>query len=102
MDEFWMQKAVLEGRRAADMGEVPVGSAIVSIEGRTARRSLQRNDPSQRPDGARGDHSLKNGGVRDRQLPPVGTTVYSTIEPCAMCAGALVNARVRRLVFGTR
>jgi len=100
MDEFWMQKAVLEARRAADIGEIPVGCAIVGAEGNllalTCNETIQRNDPTAHAEII----ALRTAGAELGNYRLVGATVYSTIEPCAMCAGALVNARVERLVFG--
>src|ERR1043166_3691875 len=100
MDEFWMQKAILEARRAADIGEVPVGCAIVSPDGEllalACNETIQRNDPTAHAEII----ALRTAGAEIGNYRLVGATVYSTVEPCVMCAGALVNARVERLVFG--
>lgn len=100
MDEFWMQKAILEARRAADMGEVPVGAAIISAAGDVlalaSNETILQNDPTAHAEIL----ALRAAGVRIGNYRLVGATVYTTVEPCVMCAGALVNARVERLVFG--
>lgn len=100
MDEFWMQKAILEARRAADMGEVPVGCAIVSQSGEllalACNETILRSDPTAHAEIV----ALRIATAEIGNYRLVGATVYSTVEPCVMCAGALVNARVTRLVFG--
>jgi tRNA(adenine34) deaminase len=100
MDEIWIQKAILEARRAADMGEVPVGCAIVGSNGDllalACNETIQRNDPTAHAEIL----ALRTAGAELGNYRLVGATVYSTIEPCAMCAGGLVNARIQRLVFG--
>ena len=101
MDEFWMQKAILEARRAADLGEVPVGAAIVASNGDVlalaSNETIMRSDPTAHAEIL----ALRMAGAEIGNYRLVGATVYSTVEPCVMCAGALVNARVERLVFGT-
>ena len=95
-----MQKAILEARRAADMGEVPVGAAIISAAGDVlalaSNETILQNDPTAHAEIL----ALRAAGVRIGNYRLVGATVYTTVEPCVMCAGALVNARVERLVFG--
>jgi tRNA(adenine34) deaminase len=101
MDDFWMQKALLEARRAADIGEVPIGCVIISGAGdllsSASNETIQRNDPTAHAEIL----ALRNAAAEIGNYRLTGTTVYSTVEPCAMCAGALVNSRVARLVFGT-
>ena len=94
-----MQAALAEARSAADLGEVPVGAVVTSggnIVAKGHNRSLSDNDPSAHAEvialreagRAMGNHRLANA------------TLYVTLEPCAMCIGAIVQARVARLVFG--
>ncbi|MBK8464680.1 MAG: tRNA adenosine(34) deaminase TadA [Chloracidobacterium sp.] len=101
MDEFWMQKAILEARNAADIGEVPVGAVIVASNGDVlalaSNETIMRSDPTAHAEIL----ALRKAGAEIGNYRLVGATVYSTVEPCVMCAGALVNARVERLVFGT-
>lgn len=100
IDEYWMQKAILEARRAADMGEVPVGAAIIGGNGDllslASNETILRKDPTAHAEIL----ALRNAASEIGNYRLNGATVYSTVEPCAMCAGALVNARVERLVFG--
>lgn len=97
-DETWMRRAVKLARRAADRDEVPVGAVLVAPGGAVAEdhnRTRERADPTahaemlvlRRAAEAQGDWRL------------LDHTLYVTLEPCAMCAGALVLARVPRLVF---
>lgn len=96
-----MREALSLAVAAADAGEVPVGAVVVSegrVVGRGANRQIRDADPTAHAEiVAIRDAARKLGDARLR-----GATVYSTLEPCAMCAGALVTARVARLVFGSR
>ncbi len=93
-----MQKAILEARRAADIGEVPVGCAIVGKNGDVlalaSNETIMRSDPTAHAEIL----ALRMAGAETGNYRLIGSTVYSTVEPCVMCAGALVNARVERLV----
>jgi tRNA(adenine34) deaminase len=99
-DAAWMGVALEEADLAASLGEVPVGCLVVAADGseigrgRNARESLQ--DPTAHAEIlALRAAAAKIGGWRLE-----GATVYATLEPCAMCAGALVLARVARVVYG--
>jgi tRNA(adenine34) deaminase len=98
-DELFMEEALREALRAQALGEVPVGAVVVcdgKVIGRGCNRNLTDNDPSAHAeivalrDAARhlGNHRLE------------GCAMFVTIEPCPMCAGALVLARLNRLVYG--
>ena len=97
-DEQWMQIALEEARAAAAQGDVPVGAVIVlddRIVGRGRnRRELDRDPTAHAEVVALRDAAQALGTWR------VEATLYVTQEPCPLCAGALVNARVRRLVYG--
>lgn len=99
-DEDWMRLAIAAARKAAANGEVPVGAAIVDTNGEllseASNLTITNNDPTAHAEII----ALREAGAKIGNYRLVGATVYSTIEPCAMCAGALVNARVARLVFG--
>ena len=99
-DEKWMKIAVQMAREAADLNEVPVGAVIVDKDGSVLASASNRTITNLDPTAHAEILALRAAAifVRNYRLP--GTTVYSTIEPCAMCAGALVNARVSRLVYG--
>jgi len=100
-DESWMRRAILVARGAERLGEVPVGAVVVGADGKilaaASNRTIKDNDPTAHAEIL----ALRTAALRTGNYRLTGTTVYSTIEPCAMCAGALVNARVARLVYGT-
>ncbi len=100
-DRKFMQMALDLARRAASAEEVPVGAVIVSgdtIIGQGWNHPIGSGDPTSHAE----MEALRQAAaaVRNYRLP--GTTLYVTLEPCAMCAGAIVLARVERLVFGAR
>ena len=96
-----MREALCLAREGADSGEVPVG-AVVAIAGEIVGRGwnspVARNDPTAHAEIL----ALREAAARIGNYRLEGATLYSTLEPCAMCAGALVAARVARLVFGAR
>lgn len=98
-DEDFMQEALAEARAAAEAGEVPIG-AVVVIDGRIVGRGVNRVLRDQDTTAHAEIVALRDAfrQVRNYRLP--GATVYSTVEPCAMCAGALLHARVARVVWG--
>lgn len=95
-----MNRAIEQARAAAAIGEVPVGAVIVDADGRQLAAASNRTIIDSDPTGHAEIIALRLAGTATNNYRLVGSTVYSTIEPCAMCAGALVNARVSRLVFG--
>jgi tRNA(adenine34) deaminase len=100
-DRVWMQKALDLARRAEGEGEIPVGAVLVlngSAAGEGWNRPIAASDPTAHAE----IEAIRMAaqGVRNYRLP--GSTLYVTLEPCAMCAGALVNARVERVVFAAR
>ena len=101
MHDLFMQEALELARQAAAAGEVPVG-AIVVIEGRVTGRGanspIARNDPTAHAEML----ALREAALAAGNYRLEDATLYVTLEPCVMCAGALVAARVKRLVFGTR
>jgi tRNA(Arg) A34 adenosine deaminase TadA len=99
-DEF-MAVALDEARRGGELGEVPVG-AVVVLDGRVVGRGCNRPISSRDPTAHAEIVALRDAARAVGNYRLVGSTVYVTIEPCLMCAGALVHARVARLVFGAR
>lgn len=97
-----MALALEAARNAAMNGEVPVGAVVVNDGGEqlagAGNLTISNNDPTAHAEVL----ALREAANRIGNYRLVGATVYSTIEPCAMCAGALVNARVERLVYGAR
>ena len=96
-----MREALRLARAGADAGEVPVGAVVAiagDIVGRGWNSPVARNDPTAHAEIL----ALREAAARIGNYRLEGATLYSTLEPCAMCAGALVAARVGRLVFGAR
>jgi tRNA(adenine34) deaminase len=100
-DELFLDEAIQLAREAERAGEVPVGSVVV-LEGRVVGRG--RNSPIGLTDPTAHAEmlALREAALAIGNYRLEGVTLYSTLEPCVMCAGALVAARVRRLVFGAR
>ncbi|SEQ24172.1 tRNA(adenine34) deaminase [Ectothiorhodospira magna] len=98
-DIFWMEQALALAAAAAEQGEVPVGAVLVRdgiCLGRGMNRPVALHDPTAHAEIlALREAALQEGNYR---LP--GTTLYVTLEPCIMCLGAIMQARVARLVFG--
>ena len=100
IDEKWMRAAIEAAKQAAELGEVPIGACVVSSDGQllatASNRPITNSDPSAHAELL----ALRQAAANIGNYRLTGVTAYSTIEPCVMCAGALVNARVGRLVFG--
>ncbi|MFQ5928771.1 MAG: tRNA adenosine(34) deaminase TadA [Acidobacteriota bacterium] len=97
----WMELALEEAEKAAQEGEVPVGAVAVlkdKLAARDHNRSIQLHDPTAHAELL----VLREVGHRMTNYRLKDVEIYVTLEPCAMCAGALLWARVRRLVFGAR
>lgn len=98
-DIHWMRHALAQAQRAADCHEVPVGAVIVrdgQLLGEGFNHPITLCDPSAHAEIA----ALRDACGREKNYRLPGATLYVTIEPCAMCAGALVHARIARVVFG--
>jgi tRNA(adenine34) deaminase len=98
-DEHWMRHAMLLARRAELVGEVPVGAVVVQndrIIGEGWNRPIGSHDPSAHAEMI----ALRAAAQRLQNYRTLDTTLYVTLEPCTMCAGAIIHARVSRLVFG--
>jgi tRNA(adenine34) deaminase len=98
-DEGWMQRALGEARRAEELGDVPVG-AVVVWQGEQIGRGHNRREADQDPLAHAELLAIRQAARHLGSWRLVGCTVYVTLEPCAMCAGALVASRVERLVYG--
>ncbi len=98
-DEQFMRIALEEARHAADAGEVPVGAVLV-LEGQVISRASNRTITDGDPTAHAEIMALRAAARALANHRLTGATLYVTLEPCAMCAGALVHARVARLVYG--
>jgi tRNA(adenine34) deaminase len=98
-DELWMEEALHCAQRALELGEVPVG-AVVICEGKIVGRGWNRNISDSDPSAHAEIVALREAGVLVGNHRLGQCELFVTIEPCAMCAGAIVHARIRRLVYG--
>jgi tRNA(adenine34) deaminase len=100
-DELFMAEALELARQAESNGEVPVGAVVVvegQVRGRGFNSPIRLVDPTAHAEML----ALREAAADIGNYRLEGATLYSTLEPCVMCAGALVAARLRRLVFGAR
>jgi tRNA(adenine34) deaminase len=99
VDEHWMRHALELARRAEQVGEVPVGAVLVldaQPVGKGWNHNINANDPSAHAE----VQALRDAGRRLGNYRFPGATLYVTLEPCVMCAGAIVHARIARVVYG--
>lgn len=100
-DEAWMRHALRLAQRAESLGEVPVGAVLVKEDALLAEgwnSPIASHDASAHAE----INAVREAGRRIGNYRLVDTTLYVTLEPCVMCMGAIVHARVRRLVFGAQ
>ena len=98
-DSYWMEKALLQAENAGRMGEVPVGAVLVGPEGMLAAAGnspIRLNDPTAHAEIL----TLRMASAASQNYRLPDTSLYVTLEPCIMCMGALIHARIRRLIFG--
>lgn len=98
-DQLWMGRALALAEQAARCGEVPVGALVVRDEvvlGEGYNRPILATDPT----GHAEINALRDAAARQGNYRLPGATLYVTIEPCTMCFGALIHARIARLVYG--
>ena len=100
LDELWMEEALRCAQRALETGEVPVG-AVVVCEGKIVGRGWNRNITDADPTAHAEMVALREAGASVRNHRLGECELFVTIEPCAMCSGALVHARIKRLVYGS-
>lgn len=101
MHDGFMREALEMARRAAEAGEVPVGAVVVidgEVKGRGSNSPIARCDPTAHAE----IRALRQAAESVGNYRLEEATLYCTLEPCVMCAGALVAARIQRLVFGAR
>ena len=98
-DEQWMKIAIEEAKLAMNENEIPIGSILVQNEKIIAKAHNQpigNNDPTAHAE----IQLLRKAGKQKENYRLIGSTLYVTLEPCAMCFGAMIHARVERIVFG--
>ncbi len=98
-DEDWMRYAIALAEKAASEDEVPVGAVIVKdnqLVSEGWNQPIQSHDPSAHAE----IMAIRNAGQALSNYRLIDTTLYVTLEPCSMCVGAMIHARVKRIVFG--
>ncbi|MFC3396432.1 tRNA adenosine(34) deaminase TadA [Brenneria rubrifaciens] len=98
-DEYWMRHALALAQRAQDEGEVPVGAVLVlnnQVIGEGWNRPIGHHDPTAHAE----IMALRQGGMALQNYRLLSATLYVTLEPCIMCAGAMIHSRIGRLVYG--
>lgn len=99
LDRQFMQQAIEQAQLAAIAGEVPVGAVLVrdgQVISKAFNQPITNHDPSAHAEML----ALRQAALAEQNYRLPGTTLYVTLEPCAMCAGAMLHARVDRIVFG--
>jgi tRNA(adenine34) deaminase len=100
-DEYWMEIALSYAQHAYKINEVPVGAIIVlnnEVIGTGYNKPIANNDPTSHAE----INAIRNAGSRISNYRLVGATIYVTLEPCTMCFGAMLHARISRLVYGAK
>ena len=99
-DQYWMKHAIKLADKAQVQGEVPVGAVIVSddnqILGEGYNQSVTEHDATAHAE----VRAIKAAGASNQNYRLSGSTLYVTLEPCMMCVGAIIHARIKRLVYG--
>lgn len=99
-DEFWMRRAIEAAIEAEKLDEVPIGACLINEQGEVLAVAGNRTRTDCDPTAHAEILALRQAAKKIGNYRLTETTLYTTIEPCAMCAGALIQARVKRLVFG--
>lgn len=100
-DKFWMQHAIALAERAKDEGEIPVGAVLV-LNGEAVCEGWNCSIGYHDPTGHAEIMALRKGGSLLKNYRLLNTALYVTLEPCIMCAGAMIHARIHRAIFGAR
>ena len=99
-DEKWMQIVLDAALTAGSLGEVPIGACLIDEDNNLIASGFNRTITDSDPTAHAEILVLRQAAAKIGNYRLTGTTLYTTIEPCVMCAGALVNARIKRLVYG--
>lgn len=99
-DEEMMLLAIEEAKKAAELGEVPVGAIIIDENGAVIGKGYNTRESEQRPTGHAEIIAIEMAAQHKKSWRLSDCTLYVTLEPCPMCAGAIMNARLKRIVYG--
>jgi len=100
-EHYWMQHALQLANQAAQKGEVPVGAVLVlddTLIGEGFNSPIAQHDPTAHAEIL----AMREGAAVMQNYRLINTTLYVTLEPCLMCVGAMVHARIKRVVFGAK
>jgi tRNA(adenine34) deaminase len=100
-DYYWMGMALREARKAADRGEVPIGALLVR-DGKVLGRGYNLREAARDPVAHAEIIAIRKAAKKEVSWRLTGATLYVTLEPCIMCMGAMLLARIDRVVFGCR
>ena len=100
-DAYWMRQALLQAAEALKLEEVPVG-AVAVFEGRIIGAGYNRKESDQDPTAHAEMIAMRQAAVTLKNWRLIGVTLYCTLEPCPMCAGAMIQGRLQRLVYGAQ
>ncbi len=100
--EQFMHEALLLAGEAAEHGEVPVGCVVTDAEGRVIGRGRNRREEARDATAHAEIEAIREACLKHGDWRLDGCTIYVTLEPCPMCAGAIISARIPRLVYGAR
>ncbi|MWP46166.1 tRNA adenosine(34) deaminase TadA [Gilliamella sp. Pas-s27] len=99
-DEVWMKHALMLAKRAESLGEIPVGAVIIDqnnqIVGEGFNQSIIKHNPTSHAEII----AIEQAGNYLNNYRIINTTLYVTLEPCIMCAGAIIHSRIKRVVYG--
>ncbi|HHR5900292.1 TPA: tRNA adenosine(34) deaminase TadA [Providencia alcalifaciens] len=101
IDEYWMLQALELAKKAQDAGEIPVGALLVKDNQLVStgwNHSIENHDPTAHAEIV----TLKQAGATLKNYRLLDTTLYVTLEPCIMCAGAMIHSRIGRVVYGAK
>ena len=101
-DEHWMQMALEQASKGATYGEVPVGAVLVDRDNQLLAAGHNQPISSVDPTAHAEIIVLREAAKKNNNYRLIDTTLYVTLEPCVMCVGALIHARVKRIVYGAR
>lgn len=100
LDEIWMRRALELAKHAESLGEIPVGAVIVDEHNQIIGEGYNQSIINHNPTAHAEIIAIEQAGQYKKNYRLVNTTLYVTLEPCIMCAGAIIHSRIKRVVYG--
>ena len=100
MNEKWMKLALKQALKAKELGEIPIGAVVVSAQGEVLSQAHNLKESQYDPTGHAEIIAIRRATKSLKAWRLKGSTLYVTLEPCMMCAGALIQARLKEVIFG--